>query len=135
LDGVNGLLRDERPRIAHIADELLTVSQHADGVIGKIGPVIDHADGAVQNVNGTVSDLREPIRKDLVELQNTLQEAKKLLADMQVVVHANDSKIEDTVESLREATDNLDQLTNSVKQRPWSLIRIKQPKDRKVPQK
>jgi len=24
-------------------------------------------------------------------------------------------------------------LTDSLKQRPWSLIRIKQPKDRKVP--
>jgi hypothetical protein len=28
---------------------------------------------------------------------------------------------------------NLDELTDSVKQRPWSLIRIKQPEDRKVP--
>jgi hypothetical protein len=32
------------------------------------------------------------------------------------------------------ATDNLDQLTEQVKQRPWSLLRIRQPEDRKVPQ-
>jgi hypothetical protein len=38
------------------------------------------------------------------------------------------------MENLREATDNLDQLTNSLKQRPWSLIRIKQPRERAVPQ-
>jgi hypothetical protein len=38
------------------------------------------------------------------------------------------------VENLREATENLDQLTDSVKQRPWSLVRIRQPKERKVPQ-
>src|SRR5215469_14306519 len=76
---------------------------------------------------------KDPIRKDLAELQTTLQEAKAVLADMQVMVRANDYKIGDTVENLRVATDNLDQLTDSLKQRPWSLIRIKQPKEREVP--
>ena len=52
-----------------------------------------------------------------------------------LMVRANDYKIDDTVENLRVATDNLDQLTDSLKQRPWSLIRIKQPKEREVPQK
>ena len=53
--------------------------------------------------------------------------------DMQVLVKANDYKIDDTIENLRTATENLDQLTESVKQRPWSLVRSKQPEDRKVP--
>ena len=121
LDNVNGLLTTEGPKIDRIADRLTLLSQHADDTI--------------QNVNGTVNDVREPVRKDLAELQNTLLQAKQLLADMQVMVRANDYKIDDTVENLRVATDNLDQLTDSIKQRPWSLIRIKQPKEREVPQK
>jgi len=32
------------------------------------------------------------------------------------------------------AAAELDQLTDSLKQRPWSLVRIKQPKEREVPQ-
>jgi ABC-type transporter Mla subunit MlaD len=119
LDRVNGMLATEGPKIDRISDQLIALSQHADDTI--------------QNVNGTVTDVREPIRKDLADLQNTLQQAKALLADMQVVVRANDYKIDDTMENLRTATDNLDQLTDSLKQRPWSLIRIKQPKDREVP--
>jgi phospholipid/cholesterol/gamma-HCH transport system substrate-binding protein len=120
LDRVNGILATEGPKIDRISDQLVTLSQHADET--------------VQNVNGTVTDLREPIRKDLAELQSTLQQAKQLLSDIQVVVRANDYKIDDTVENLRVATDNIDQLTDSLKQRPWSLIRIKQPKERQVPQ-
>jgi ABC-type transporter Mla subunit MlaD len=96
--------------------------------------VIGHVDDTVQNVNDTVSDLREPIRMDLAEIQNTLQQAKNVLADVQGIVRANDFKIDDTVENLRVATDNLDQLTDQLKQRPWSLIRIKQPKERRVPE-
>lgn len=53
---------------------------------------------------------------------------------MQTMVRANDDKLDDTVENLRTARDNLDQLTDSLKQRPWSLIRIKQPKERELPQ-
>jgi phospholipid/cholesterol/gamma-HCH transport system substrate-binding protein len=119
LDNVNAMLATERPKIDHLTDQLNALSQHADETI--------------QNVNGTVSDVREPVRKDLAELQNTLLQAKQLLADMQVLVRANDYKIDDTIENLRTATKNLDQLTESVKQRPWSLIRVKQPEDRKVP--
>jgi ABC-type transporter Mla subunit MlaD len=119
LDNVNGMLATERPKIERLTDQLNVLSQHADET--------------VQNVNGTVSDVRQPVLKDLAELQNTLVEAKHLLADMQALVRANDYKIDDTIENLRTATENLDDLTESVKQRPWSLIRIRQPEDRKVP--
>jgi phospholipid/cholesterol/gamma-HCH transport system substrate-binding protein len=134
LQQANGLLASERPKIDHMTDQLLALTQHADAIIGKTGPLIDHADGAIQNVNATVSDLREPIRTDLVELQNTLTEARSLLASMQVTVRANGDNIDDTMENLRAATDNLDQLTDTLKQRPWSLIRKSQPQERKVPQ-
>jgi hypothetical protein len=46
----------------------------------------------------------------------------------------NDDNIHETIENLRVVTENLDQLTDQVKQRPWSLVRIRQPKDRQVPQ-
>jgi ABC-type transporter Mla subunit MlaD len=119
LDNANGMLSTERPKIDRLVDQVNALSAHADQTI--------------QNVNGTVTDSREPLRKDLAELQSTLLQAKQLLADMQVVVRANDAKFDDTMENLRVATENLDQLTDSVKQRPWSMVRIKQPDDRKVP--
>jgi len=134
LANLNSVITDERPKIDHIADQLLALSQHADAVIGKVGPVVDHADSTIQNVNGVVEEVREPIRVDLAEVQETLQQAKNVLTVIQGMVRANDFKIDDTVENLRVATDNLDQLTDQLKQRPWSLIRIKQPKERKVPE-
>ena len=119
LDNVDAMLAAERPKIDRLTDQLSTLSQHADQTI--------------QNLNGTVSDVRQPIREDLAQLQSTLLQTKRLLADMQILVRANDYKIDDTIENLRTATENLGQLTESVKQRPWSLIRIKQPQDRQVP--
>lgn len=134
LANLNSVTTDEHPKIDHIADQLLALSQHADGVIAKVGPVVDHADSTIQNVNGAITDVREPIRVDLAAVQSTLQQAKDVLSDMQRIVRANDLKVDDTMENMREATENLDQLTDQLKQQPWSLIRIKQPKERKVPE-
>jgi ABC-type transporter Mla subunit MlaD len=119
LDNVDQLIAEERPKIEGITDQLAKVSSHADDTI--------------QNVNGTVTNLRAPMRTDLLELQTTLHQAQGLLQSMQGIVRGNDTKIEDTVENLRQATDNLNQFTDSLKQRPWSLVRVKQPADRQVP--
>jgi len=62
LDNINGLLATERPKIDRLTDQLNTLTQRADATI--------------QNVNGTVTDAREPIGEDLAELQTTLQQAR-----------------------------------------------------------
>ena len=120
LNNIDQLIANERPKIDRLTDQLTKISEHADDTI--------------LNVNGTVTDLRAPMRKDLAELQAALEEAKGLMQSIQVLVRANDYKIDDTMDNLREATENLNQFTNSLKQRPWSLIRTKQPDDRRVPQ-
>jgi len=126
LEQTSRLVTETRPKIDGMLDQLSRITT-------KLEPVLDHTDGTIQNINGTVSDLRDPLRNDLTQLQTTLQEANGLLANMQVMVRANDSRIDETLENLRITTQNLSELTNSVKQRPWSMIRIKQPEDRKVP--
>jgi ABC-type transporter Mla subunit MlaD len=110
------------------------VSGDADSVIKKVGPLVDRTDGTVANVNLTIDQLRDPIRQDLAQLQSTMEQAKGLIASIQSVVRTNDDNVRETIDNIRIATENLDQLTDHVKQRPWSLIRIRQPKDRKVPQ-
>lgn len=119
LANVDELVVTERPKIERLTDQLARMTGHADDTI--------------QNVNGTVTELRPPLEKDVAELQTTLEQAKSLLLSMQTIVRANDYKIDDTVENLRQASDNLNQFTDSLKQRPWSLIRTKQPADRPVP--
>jgi phospholipid/cholesterol/gamma-HCH transport system substrate-binding protein len=134
LQRVNSLVAQQSPKIDQITDRVLLIGQDADSVVAKIGPLVDHTDATVANVNSTIDQLRDPIRRDLAQLQSTMEQAKSLIASLQSVVRANDDNIHETIENLRIATENLDQLTDHVKQRPWSLVRIRQPKDRKVPQ-
>ncbi len=122
------------PKIDQISDEVLKLTRNANGVMARVGPAVDDVSTTVLNANGTISALREPIQTDLDELRRTLTEARALIGNLQVVIRTNNQNITYTLENVRMATENLSDLTQSVKQRPWSLIRIKQPKDRRVPQ-
>jgi phospholipid/cholesterol/gamma-HCH transport system substrate-binding protein len=130
LKQVNSMVAQESPKIDRIADQVLLITRDADSAIKKVGPLLDHTDATVADVNSTI----DPIRQDLAQLNTAMEQAKGLIASVQTVVRGNDDNIRETIENLRVATENLDQLTDQVKRRPWSLVRIRQPKDRKVPQ-
>jgi phospholipid/cholesterol/gamma-HCH transport system substrate-binding protein len=114
------------PRIDQISERVLKLTGDVDVVVGKMGPTVD-------NANGTITAIREPAQADLAQLEKALQETRGLISSLDVLVRTNSQNTTYTIENLRLATDNLNDLTQSVKERPWSLVRIKQPKDRQVP--
>lgn len=134
LQEVNSMVARQSPKIDQITDQVLVATRDADSAIQKVGPLVDQAGITVANANSTIDQLRDPIKQDLAQFQATLEEARGLMASVQAVVRGNDDNIRETLENLRVASENLDQLTGKVKQNPWSLVRIRQPNDRKVPQ-
>ena len=94
---------------------------------------MDHADATVMNVNTTIDQLRDPIQQDLAQPRSTMEQAKSLIGSIQTVVQSNDYNIRETIDNLRIAPENQTHLTAHVNHQPWSLVRIRQPKDRKVP--
>ena len=90
-------------------------------------------DGAVTSVSPPFEAVREPLTRDLAELQRTLESARALIENVRSVVGDNEDDIHQTVRSLRTASDNVRLLTETLKERPWNLIRTTQPPDRKVP--
>jgi len=134
LANADTLLARESPKIAQLTDQISDLAKHADAVVSQVEPVVNHVDQAVVNVDNTVTTIREPLTKDLTELEGTLQAAHTVLVDVQNVVGSNEGDIGETVRNLRSASENVRVLTESLKQRPWSLIRTKQPADRRIPQ-
>jgi phospholipid/cholesterol/gamma-HCH transport system substrate-binding protein len=134
LAGLNTLLERESPKIAQITDQISELAKHADSVVGSVEPVVQHVDQTLGIVNNTVTAIREPLTRDLAELEGTLKAAHTLLTDVQNVVGSNQDDIGETVRNLRLASENVRALTETAKQRPWSLVRTKQPADRRVPQ-
>lgn len=130
---LSGILRNSDSMIAGMSPQVVQLTKGANAVVAKLGPAVDNVNATVTNVNGTISAMRGPTEADLLALAKAIEDARALLGSMQLLVRANSENATEMTENLRMATDNLNNLTESVKERPWSLVRIRQPKDRKVP--
>lgn len=126
LKNTDAMMAHTSPNVDQISDQVLTLTKNANSVMEKVGPAVDNVNRTVSNVDATVTALREPTQTDLVQVRKTL-------ADLQASMRAKDQDLTYTLENLRMITDNLNELTESVKERPWSLVRISQPRDRRVP--
>ena len=133
LTTADTMIASVSPKVDHISDQIVKLSDDANSLMAKLNPTVDNVNATVSNANDTITAVREPLRADLAELQKTLDQARTLVGELQTSIRAKDQGINETLENVRMATDNLNNLTESVKERPWSLVRIKQPKDRKVP--
>jgi phospholipid/cholesterol/gamma-HCH transport system substrate-binding protein len=127
------ILANTDAMIARTSPQIDRIANNVEAVTAKMGPTVDNVNTTVTNANGTITVLRDRTQTDLVELQKTLVDVRSLVNSLQVVVRSNQQNISYTLENVRMATDHLNDLTESVDERPWSLIRIRQPKDRNVP--
>lgn len=149
---VNNLTADTRQVLAnlnhvtgkanqqHLAAILSNTDRTTAQLSSKVGPTLDNvnqtvtnANHTITNANQTITSLRQPIQADLTELQGTLQAVHGAVNDLQTILSTNTDNINYSLENIRTITDNLNDLTRSVNEQPWSLVRIKQPADRKVP--
>jgi len=140
LADARGLLDKESPQIDRVLQNLERASSQASGALDQASGALNEIQTAARtandtfaNANRTIDQIRDPLQTDLAEMQRTMTDARRLIADLKAVVSANRYNIDDTLENFRAASENLRDLTASVKQRPWSLIRGKPVPDRAVP--
>jgi hypothetical protein len=125
------VLRSSLGRTALRPIGTVLASQDADSAIRKAG--ITQTQPSRMSTT-TIDQLRDRIQQDLAQLRSTMEQAKGLIGSIQSVVRGNDDNIRETIGNLRIASAHLAQLTDHVNHQPWSLVRIRQPKDRKVPE-
>jgi phospholipid/cholesterol/gamma-HCH transport system substrate-binding protein len=154
LANARELLDKESAQIDRLLKNLDRASVQLSATMDKAGGTMDKANGALdqlqtaaQTANSTfatandtftsanraINDIHEPLKKDLAEMQQTMIDARRMIGDLDTVVAGNRYNINDTLENFRAASENLRDLTLSVKQRPWSLFRGKAAPDRAVP--
>jgi len=133
LANARALLDKESPRIDSVLQALERASKQASDALNEVHTAAQTANETIANANRTIDEIRDPVKTDFAELQQTMTGARRLIAELNAVVSANRYNIDDTLENFRVVSENLRELTASVKQRPWTLIRGKPASDRAVP--
>jgi phospholipid/cholesterol/gamma-HCH transport system substrate-binding protein len=133
LANLDAALADSRPRVKATLANFETAS-------GKLGPTVESADTTLKNadvlaknLNGVVLEDRQALREALTRLNSTLDEARLLMGNLDDTLTSNRRDLDDLIENFRESSDNLREFTDTIKQRPFSLIRIKAQKEHVPP--
>jgi phospholipid/cholesterol/gamma-HCH transport system substrate-binding protein len=133
LANLDLMLAETRPRLNRALEGIETAS-------AKLGPTLDNANSTITetrtmvgNMNSVVVENREEIRRVLLELRQSLERARALMANIDSTLTDNRANLDVTLENVRISSENLKQFTDTIKRRPFSLVRIKAEKDREPP--
>ena len=127
LANVRGVLEENRPA-------LRTTIQNVNQASAKVAPLLDdlkktnaQLKQTLDSVEGTLAENRPDIRKSVQDLRRLLATANQVTEQLQGTLSANSENIDEILANFREASLNLRQLTQMLKQRPYTLLRSASP--------
>jgi virulence factor Mce-like protein len=133
LANADGMLKESRPRLDKTLANLEVAS-------GKLTPTLDNANATLRktdkladHLDTVVVENRKDIRDALLRLQTSLADAERLINNLDDTLDVNRGNLDETLENIRATSQNLKEFSDTLKQRPYSLIRIKTEKDRLPP--
>jgi ABC-type transporter Mla subunit MlaD len=125
------MLTEERPKISTTLTNVQAASTQFGPLIDKLQAAIKNANEALTNANSLIGDNRKDIRASVVALHQTLDNASAMIEQLKGTMSYETVNVDQTMDNVRDATDNLKELTESVKRRPSVLIRGETVKERK----
>ena len=133
VSNANDLINRTSPRIEAVAANLQAATEKLPALTQRFDEVTARANTLLEHIDGTVTENRPQLKKDLEALDATLTDARKVMNDISAILEVNRNDIDTMLENFRRSSENLKELTNTIKQHPYSLIRIKAKPDRQVP--
>ncbi|RMD89258.1 MAG: MCE family protein [Calditrichaeota bacterium] len=145
LTSVNDLLNENnRSRINSMLlnmDKMLAEGQnHLSHVIQNLDKISLNLSDLTQEVNQLMNNNKSNFDSSLTYIKKTTQETTKLVADLRTtlskfesILSLNSTNLMDILENFQFASQNLEEFTRMVKERPWLLVRKAAPKPRKTP--
>jgi len=128
LANLNGMLQEDRP-------DIHSTLNHMNDASAKLGPLIDdfhktsaQANDALKNLDAALSEDRPDLHASLETLRKTLVSAESLTDQLDRTMSNNAENLDEIIENLRHITENMTEFTNTIKTRPYTLIRASTPK-------
>ena len=132
LEQTRGLITDSRPQVH-------TALQHVNDLSEKLGPLIDdfrktsgQASEVLAHIDSTIGETQPEIRKAITDLRGTLKSLTELTGQLNQTLDVNSENIDQLLDNLLHVTENLKEFTQTIKTRPYSLIRATNPPEHKT---
>lgn len=145
INRINDTLSEENRR--HISSMLAGMDTLMNDGGSRFVQVVDNLDKltvnlaeASNNLNALMAENRDNLNETLTHLEASAKETTALIADLrhsleqlETVVSSNGVSILEMMENFQYTSQNLEEFSRAVKERPWLLVRKSAPPQRKLP--
>jgi phospholipid/cholesterol/gamma-HCH transport system substrate-binding protein len=134
-----GTLAETRGMIAENRAPVKSTLQHLNSASEKLEPLLQdlrktsaQANETLSHVDSLIGENRADIRQAVVELRKSLTTIDDLTGRLDQTLDVNSDNIDELLENLRHVSQNLKEFTNTIKTRPYTLIRSNNPREHKT---
>ena len=134
-----GTLAETRGMLAENRAPVKATVQHLNSATEKLEPLLQdlrktsaQAHETLSHVDSLIGENRADVRQSVVELRKSLTTITDLTDKLDQTLDVNSENIDELLENLRHVSQNLKEFTNTIKTRPYTLIRSSTPREHKT---
>jgi phospholipid/cholesterol/gamma-HCH transport system substrate-binding protein len=131
LAGTRGVIEENRPQIKSTIQHLDSVSQKLEPLLQDLHKDSEEANQALTHLDAVLGENSADVRQSVIELRKSLTTLTDITGRLDQTLDVNTENIDELLDNFRRVSQNLKEFTNTIKRRPYTLIRATNPPDHK----
>ena len=125
------MIAENRPPVKATVQNLNSASQKLGPLLEDLRKTSAQANEALNHVDSLIGENRADVRQAVMDLRRSLSTVTDLTGRLDQMLDVNSDNIDELLENLRHVSQNLKEFTNTIKTRPYTLIRSTNPREHK----
>ncbi|MGB9466786.1 MAG: MlaD family protein [Candidatus Acidiferrum sp.] len=131
LADTRGMIEENRPEIKSTVQHLNTVSQKIEPLLQDLHKTSEQANKALDRIDEVLGENRADVRQSVIELRKSLTTLTDITGRLDQTLDVNTENIDELLDNFRRVSQNLKEFTDTIKKRPYTLIRATNPREHK----
>jgi phospholipid/cholesterol/gamma-HCH transport system substrate-binding protein len=131
LGNVRGMLQEDRPVIHATISNLNDAARKFTPLLEDFRKTSAQANEALSHLDAAIAEDRPDLHQAVANFRQTLASANALTDQLNQTLNTNAENLDEILDNLRHVSENLNSFTETIKTRPYTLIRSSGIKPRK----
>ena len=131
LAETRGMIAENRAPVKATLQNLNSASQKLEPLLQDLRKTSAQANETLNHVDSLIGENRADVRQAIIDLRKSLANVTDLTGKLDQTLDVNSDNIDELLENLRHVSQNLKEFTNTIKTRPYTLIRSTNPREHK----
>jgi phospholipid/cholesterol/gamma-HCH transport system substrate-binding protein len=132
LAETRGMIAENRAQVKSTVQNLNSASQKLEPLLQDLRKTSAQANEALNHIDSLIGENRKDLRQAIVDLRRSLATVSDLTGRLDQTLDVNSENIDELLDNLRHVSENLKEFTNTIKTRPYTLIRSSSPPEHKT---